>query len=46
VGVGFPFGAAGSSPHRLVETMPNAAEAARASIQDRETHLGNIFHLP
>jgi hypothetical protein len=45
LGVTFPCDAAGSCPRRLVPIMPNAAVAARASNQDLETHLGNIFHL-
>jgi hypothetical protein len=44
-GVTFPCGAVGSSARRLAKIMPNAAEAARARNQDRETHLGNIIQL-
>jgi len=33
----FPFGAAGSSPRRLVGIAPKATHVARANNQDRET---------
>jgi hypothetical protein len=45
LGVTFPCGTAGSSARKPAEIAPSAAEAARASNQDRETYLGNIFQL-
>jgi hypothetical protein len=44
-GVGFPCGAAGSSPRTLAEIAPRATEAARVSNQHRTTRLGNMLNL-
>jgi hypothetical protein len=39
LGICFPSGAADSAPRKLTAITPKAAEATRASIPDRETHL-------